>query len=229
MATSTRVTPGPDHPPRGLPPPAAAGPASVRGAAADRAAPAASRQHRPTSQRVPAVEVRCEGCGFAVPTRGEMAAALRAVPPAWHAALQTRPELAENAAVVRDVLHATANRAGRLLAEPGVRLSMVHINAPFALARTASAAQLAEVLEESAARLADLADALEPDQWHLAGCMGDATVTIADLIAGSLHRSHAALDGGAAVLSYRRDEPLHESEGAPCTPQPCVGSTVRRP
>jgi hypothetical protein len=202
MSANARATANADHPPRGLAPPRATGPGPTRGLAIDPAPLDASRRRHPSSQLVVPVEpARCEDCGFASPMRREMSAALRAVPPAWHVALQTRPELAERAAVVRDELHAIANRVVRLVTAPGVRLSMVRINAPSALARAASAAQLAELLDQSAVRLADLTDSLQPDQWSLAGHMGDANVTVADLIASPLHHSHAALRAGDAATT----------------------------
>ena len=147
----------------------------------------------------------CVACGFRPPSRAETAEALRALPSAWQAAMAVRPGLVEQAAFLRDEIHAVTNRVARVLAVPGSRLSSVTILVPTALASyEASPGVIAELLRMAVDRLAGLVEPLRSAEWHLSGRVGEGTVTVLQLVHVPLHHGHRDLTGvndvGAAVV-----------------------------
>jgi hypothetical protein len=155
--------------------------------------PADRQRRHPSSNVDPAVAAACDECGFVPPLLRDTGEALRAVPEQWRDALRKSPLLIPSAARLRDELHAIANRVARLLIEQDARLSSVTIPPPDALAASASTNILVALLRMAAVRLADLVDALRPEQWGIAGRVGDRTVTVAELVRVPLHHSHRDL------------------------------------
>jgi hypothetical protein len=146
----------------------------------------------------------CDQCGFLPPARRELPSAIGALPSRWVAALRSDPSgTFEDAARVRDELHAVANRVGRLLVAPGSTLSPVHIDVPTELARPPSIDLLTELLRIEADRLADLAESIGAE-WGWIGRVGAGPVSVAALAAVPLHTTHQMLTrdgcGGASVV-----------------------------
>ena len=149
----------------------------------------------------------CIWCGFEPPTRARAATALRSLPAVWVSALQNAdPVVHERATQLRDELHAVANRVGRLLEAPGAQLPPVRIQAPTAPSRAMPGELRSALIQVEVDRLADLVDGLSPTDWRLTGMIGDAPVTIGELIAAPLHSSHHLLAYTAARATLESTE-----------------------
>jgi len=125
----------------------------------------------------------------------------------WVSALRNAdPVVHERAAQLRDELHAVANRVGRLLEAPGAQLPPVRIQAPTAPSRAMPGELRSALIQVEVDRLADLVDGLSPTDWRLTGMIGDAPVTIGELIAAPLHSSHRLLAYTAARATLESTE-----------------------
>jgi hypothetical protein len=127
-------------------------------------------------------------------TPEEMSAALHALPMACQRALRRGDQvLVEEAARLRDELHAVANRVTRLLDVPGARLAEMDIGVPTPLAGPSSPQLVLALLTMAAERLADIADHLGEEEWRATGQLGSEIVTIGQLVEVPLHRAHRIL------------------------------------
>jgi hypothetical protein len=165
--------------------------------AGDPEALAASRQRHPSSQ-LDAVAV-CGACGFSSPARADTAEALRSLPTVWRSALQADRRLVDRAALLRDELHAVANRVARLLDEPGAHLSIVTIRTPMSTSGIPSTGTLVNGVRLAAERLARLVESLSADDWEATGLVPHGAVTISQLIRVPLHHSHRDLANGGGI------------------------------
>jgi hypothetical protein len=122
------------------------------------------------------------------------AAELRALPARWLSALRTVDvEVHERAAQLYDELHAVANRVGRLLETPGVRLPPIRLQAPTSRRQAVPREVRGAQIRVAADRLAGLVDGLSARDWRTSGTVGDSPITIGQLVASPLHSSHRLL------------------------------------
>jgi hypothetical protein len=139
-------------------------------------------------------DTTCSGCDLRPPAPSEAASELRALPSIWEAAtLGGDEDLVDEAARLRDEIHAVAKRIGRLLDAPGSRISAVRIEIPTASARGASAQLVSALLGNAAEGLARLAESLEDGDWHVEGFVGTGRVSVYELACVPLHTTHRQL------------------------------------
>jgi len=103
----------------------------------------------------------------------------------------------EEAARLRDEMHAVTTRIERVLASPGARLGDMAIEVPTACARGASAELVLSLLGLAAERFAGLVESLQVDEWHFVGTFDSGTVSVYELACMPLHstRRHLARRG----------------------------------
>lgn len=135
----------------------------------------------------------CDQCGFVPPIRADLPTEIRALPSLWAAALRSgRSATIEDAARLRDELHAVANRVARLLVASGSTVSPVRIGTPTELARPPSIDLLVELIRIEANRLAEISESAGAE-WGWIGRVGVGPVAVTELAAVPLHSSHRML------------------------------------
>ena len=92
------------------------------------------------------------------------------------------PVALERVARLRDELHVTANRVARFGVVAHPRVDPVRIKAPLAASAVLAPARLLHQLELSVIRLGNLLNGLTPDQWEQRGRVGEAWVSLGDLV-----------------------------------------------
>lgn len=174
-------------------PPAQSGRSGASRARRTRLAPAGWATHRSrVSGRdgMPIAEA-CASCHFEPPARAHAAEELRSLAAVWANALHTTNAAAHvSAARLRDELHAVANRIARLAETPGAPISPISGQARRPEALVTQPGVGAARIELAVDRLADLVEALSPEQWEAKGTFGRSSITIGELVARPLHTSH---------------------------------------
>jgi hypothetical protein len=139
-------------------------------------------------------DTTCRGCDFRPPAPNEAASELRALASIWEVALVGGDEdLIDEAARMRDEIHAVAKRIGRLLDAPGSRISPVRIEIPTASARGATAQLVIALLGNAAEGLGQLVESLGADDWRIEGSVGTGRVSVYELACVPLHTTHREL------------------------------------
>lgn len=152
----------------------------------------------------------CDRCGFVPPIRADLPTEIRALPSLWAAALRSgRSATIEDAARLRDELHAVANRVARLLVASGSTVAPVRIGVPTEVARPPSIDLLVELIRIEADRLAEISESAGAE-WGWIGRVGIGPVAVTELAAVPLHSSHRMLasepnrDTNVTFIAQRR-------------------------
>lgn len=183
-----------------------------RGHAATTEARRTRHSSLPIVRDTESIAADCIWCGFEPPARARAATALRLLPAVWVRALEHEdPVVHERAAGLSDELHAVANRVGRLLEGPGALLPPVRIQGPSAAPGAIPRELTGARIRVASDRLADLVDGLSPADWRRTGRIGDAPVTIGELVAAPLHSSHRLLAYRAATRGSTSGRPTRNS------------------